>query len=118
MKRINAGFRLPPPPGCPKAIYDIMIKCWYVCYTTLMDYMCTHNLLFKLSISEFREEVATCKMSQAVVVSRNTHIHRYVIRYRKIGQNRSNTIIGYIAFLFKNKNVTIVLYLRIPGHIS
>ena len=28
MKKVSTGYRLPPPPGCPKAIYDVMIKCW------------------------------------------------------------------------------------------
>ena len=24
------GYRLPPPPGCPREIYHIMIQCWLV----------------------------------------------------------------------------------------
>ncbi len=24
--RITSNYRLPPPPGCPRAIYDVMIK--------------------------------------------------------------------------------------------
>ena len=30
MKLIDTGFRLPPPPGCPRSIYEMMIQCWYV----------------------------------------------------------------------------------------
>ena len=30
MKLVVAGYRLPPPPGCPRTVYDIMIRCWYV----------------------------------------------------------------------------------------
>ena len=30
LKKVDAGYRLPPPPGCPRAIYRVMIKCWYV----------------------------------------------------------------------------------------
>ena len=26
--QISSGYWLPPPPGCPRAIYDIMIQCW------------------------------------------------------------------------------------------
>lgn len=26
--RINGGFRLAPPPGCPASIYSLMIQCW------------------------------------------------------------------------------------------
>ena len=28
MDMLERGLRLPPPPGCPKDIYAIMIKCW------------------------------------------------------------------------------------------
>ena len=30
LKKIDDGFRLPPPPGCPRTIYRVMVKCWYV----------------------------------------------------------------------------------------
>ena len=29
LKKIDSGYRLPPPPGCPRTIYRAMIKCWY-----------------------------------------------------------------------------------------
>ena len=28
LERIMDGYRLPPPPGCPREIYHIMIQCW------------------------------------------------------------------------------------------
>eukprot|EP00731_Ephydatia_muelleri_P018689 Em0011g729a len=28
IEKIDTGYRLPPPPGCPFMIYYIMIKCW------------------------------------------------------------------------------------------
>ena len=28
MKLVDRGYHLPPPPGCPKAMYGLMIKCW------------------------------------------------------------------------------------------
>ena len=28
MEQIDKGMRLPPPPGCPKAVYSLMIQCW------------------------------------------------------------------------------------------
>ena len=26
---VGDGYRLPPPPGCPRAVYKLMILCWY-----------------------------------------------------------------------------------------
>jgi serine/threonine protein kinase len=26
---VEAGYRLPPPPGCPQVIYGLMIRCWH-----------------------------------------------------------------------------------------
>ena len=28
IKLVNEGVRLPPPSGCPRAIYELMIDCW------------------------------------------------------------------------------------------
>ena len=30
VQQISRGYRLPPPPGCHKAIYQLMINCWLV----------------------------------------------------------------------------------------
>ena len=30
VKKIDSGYRLPPPPGCPLLVYQLMIQCWYV----------------------------------------------------------------------------------------
>ena len=27
---VDSGKRLPPPPGCSRVIYELMIKCWLV----------------------------------------------------------------------------------------
>jgi len=29
MQLIGSGFRLPPPPGCPRPLYGLMIHCWH-----------------------------------------------------------------------------------------
>jgi serine/threonine protein kinase len=29
VQRLHAGYRMPPPPGCPRGIYKLMIKCWH-----------------------------------------------------------------------------------------
>ena len=30
IKRVDEGYRLPPPPGTSKEVYKIMIQCWYI----------------------------------------------------------------------------------------
>ena len=27
---VDSGQRLPPPPGCSRIVYELMIKCWFV----------------------------------------------------------------------------------------
>ena len=27
--QVQRGYRMPIPPGCPKPLYDIMLKCWH-----------------------------------------------------------------------------------------
>ncbi|KAL5500300.1 hypothetical protein EMCRGX_G011839 [Ephydatia muelleri] len=29
LKIVESGYRIPPPPGCPRSIYKIMIECWH-----------------------------------------------------------------------------------------
>ena len=31
LELLDTGARLSPPPGCPRALYSIMISCWYAC---------------------------------------------------------------------------------------
>ena len=33
LKLVDHGYHLPPPPGCPKALYELMIQCWWVSIT-------------------------------------------------------------------------------------
>ena len=28
VEMVRNGVRLSPPPGCPRAIYELMIQCW------------------------------------------------------------------------------------------
>ena len=41
-----SGYRLPPPPGCPKPMYKLMMQCWYVLTIT----GCVVPLLYKMVI--------------------------------------------------------------------
>ncbi len=34
---VDSGYRLPPPPACPKRIYEVMINCWSD-YQRTMDF--------------------------------------------------------------------------------
>ena len=38
VKKLNSGFCQPPPPGCPRPIYQLMINCWLDMYCKL--YVC------------------------------------------------------------------------------
>ena len=29
LQKVDKGYRLPPPPGCSRTMYKMMIKCWY-----------------------------------------------------------------------------------------
>ncbi|ROT81245.1 tyrosine-protein kinase Src42A [Penaeus vannamei] len=29
LHQVEHGYRMPPPPGCPPALYDIMVECWH-----------------------------------------------------------------------------------------
>ena len=42
VKLIDSGYRLPPPPGCPKVMYRMMIKCWYVYNFIINIIICLH----------------------------------------------------------------------------
>jgi len=43
LEKIMDGYRLAPPPGCPREIYHIMIQCWLV---TLHQWWIVFELLF------------------------------------------------------------------------
>ena len=29
IEKVDSGYRLPPPPGCPHVIYNLMTRCWH-----------------------------------------------------------------------------------------
>jgi fyn-related kinase len=29
LHQVEHGYRMPCPPGCPAALYDIMLECWH-----------------------------------------------------------------------------------------
>ena len=40
LRKITSSERLPPPPGCPEAIYSLMISCWYASLDTCVVVYC------------------------------------------------------------------------------
>lgn len=44
-----------PPPGCPRAIYKLMVECWYVRMMTLHIFL-TH---FKVQTAEYPQTMLT-----------------------------------------------------------
>ena len=45
---INSGYRLPPPSGCPRFMYKLMIRCWYVYLCTYVSTACNNFWNFQL----------------------------------------------------------------------
>ena len=41
IKMVDGGQRLAPPPGCPRAIYKLMVNCWSVTPQTTLSIICT-----------------------------------------------------------------------------
>ena len=29
IEKVDSGYRLPPPPGCPLVLYNLMVQCWH-----------------------------------------------------------------------------------------
>ncbi len=46
---IDQGYRMPPPPGCPRAIYNITIKCWYIYVTKYIVKQLLANCMYMCS---------------------------------------------------------------------
>ena len=40
---VDSGYRLPPPPGCPRVIYELMMYCWSVLSKPLKYYKHKNN---------------------------------------------------------------------------
>lgn len=40
IQKVDSGYRLSPPPGCPRAIYELMIQCWYLQLSVSLSVYC------------------------------------------------------------------------------
>ncbi|KAL5473077.1 hypothetical protein EMCRGX_G027518 [Ephydatia muelleri] len=45
LKLLEESYRLPPPPGCPRAIYDLMIQCWHPSNSERPIFVSVHQTL-------------------------------------------------------------------------
>ena len=45
VKLLDENYRLPPPPGCPRAIYDLMIQCWHPSKSERPSFVSVHQTL-------------------------------------------------------------------------
>ena len=45
LRLVGDGYRLSPPPGCPRAVYKLMVQCWWVVYIHYIDRMDTLSQL-------------------------------------------------------------------------
>ena len=71
---INSGARLRPPPGCPRAVYKLMMECWYahnpiMLYIVYMcmfvsRYVCTLLLAMCVCISLYKSVMHTQNVIQ------------------------------------------------------
>lgn len=60
-RKLESGYRLPPPPGCPRMLYELMMQCWLVqpnwtCIPYIPD-SCLPSLQAPRSIHETRAKV-------------------------------------------------------------
>ncbi|XP_019855617.1 PREDICTED: ephrin type-A receptor 4-B-like isoform X2 [Amphimedon queenslandica] len=45
LRQIEDGYRLPPPPGCPRSLYELMISCWNPEASRRPSFEALHSLL-------------------------------------------------------------------------
>ncbi|PAV83166.1 hypothetical protein WR25_23966 [Diploscapter pachys] len=58
LQRIDQGYRMPCPPGCPTSLYDIMTQCWRTEPETRPTFETLQwklEELFNLDVSEYKE---------------------------------------------------------------
>ena len=39
IEMLEKGYRLSPPPGCSRPVYELMISCWYVWHNNSIFYV-------------------------------------------------------------------------------
>ena len=53
---IDAGYRLAPPPGCPRNLYSVMIMCWYLPEKIIIELL----RIMKGTVPNPQRALATC----------------------------------------------------------
>ncbi len=45
LRQVEAGYRMPSPPGCPAELYDLMLECWSAEETARPSFAAIHARL-------------------------------------------------------------------------
>lgn len=45
LRQVEAGYRMPSPPGCPAELYDLMLECWSAEETVRPSFSAIHGRL-------------------------------------------------------------------------
>jgi len=48
LNKLEAGYRMPSPNGCPEKLYDIMMKCWRKDATNRPIFMIIYRKLIQI----------------------------------------------------------------------
>ena len=71
MQKVASGYRLPPPPGCSRNVYSLMIKCWNPTPAS-RPHFC--DIITQLQQPDFRilrwkeEDLSACESEEAKII--------------------------------------------------
>ena len=86
VEMIKNGVRLSPPPGCPRAIYELMIQCWWVCIV---------YVIFAYITIAFRHPEASGRPSFSTLLSRLSQPENQLLKWTDtITHDPQSTMLG------------------------
>ena len=71
LRAFKTGYCQPPPPGCPRNVYKLMVDCWWV-----QQWLASQNLLLKLASVTYKYKCIIYKWVQSynyAVLERKCH---------------------------------------------
>ena len=100
--KVDSGYRLPPPPGCPLLVYQLMIQCWYV-----LTNLCTYKvhalkcMVLKIFVSTIilivSNIVITCGFFLEVFQCFSVECKVWILAHQKFIKI-SHILIGWLSF--------------------